>query len=665
MPSLPQIQPTHTGRFYTHAQDWALLALALTSWVLIALARFQLFALWPVALLPLAVALVGGGMAWWRQGWVDRGRLLLLCLLGLLLYTPPAEHLPLSSDAAIYPNEGAFIARSGGFRAVHEGLAAVPAAARTLFYVTNEEQYPTGPLQSYEGMVYGGYYVVDEATSTIRTSRMGLSEVWFALLIKLAGMQAALYLTSSYATLSLVLLYAIGCRLLARPLALWATLLLAVSYAQIHFGRAPYGEIMGQCWTLVGIYYGLRWIEKRTPWLLVAAWGAWVTTWAGRVDALLLLGAAGLLLLYAAYARDRHSLRALALALPVGIVLIAISTNGPYVGATYEILIRPRPWFGQALVGLWAGLLLGTLVLWRWGRPLITLVQRLAPLLHLLVFGVFAWLILWATVPNGLRNAEIPRNYQEIIWYSSEYLTPLLYWLALAGVGWLLWRGYNAKEFWLLATFLSLAAVFFYRYTSANVYPVSLRRLISDVVPLLILFAGVALAAPWPVPQWARLRWAVAAVALGWMVVLSSPLFGQAELTGTLALLETLDQRLPTEAILLFETQDNDSWVGWLAAPLYSMDGRWALLFDSDVPDPELLAAAVTGLAATGRPLYLVSQSATAPPALVPTGYKAMLSEQFVWHSSLIGQTRAPYPPPYWEFAHELNFYTITANGQP
>ena len=645
--------------------DLAIIGLAVASWLLIGLARVQLFAWWPVALLPLALALVSALSAWWRQSTSERLIIALLCVLGTVLYTPPAEHLPLSGDAAIYPNEGAFITRTGGFHSVHEGLAAVPAAARTLFYVTNEEQYPTGPLQSYQGMVYGGYYVVDETNVTIRTSRMGLSEVWFALLERLVGMRMALYNTGLFATLSLLLLYAIGCRLYARPFALWATLLLAVSYPQVHFGQAPYGEIMGQFWTLAGIYYALRWLDGRTPWLLVAAWGAWVTTWAGRVDALLLLGAAGLLLLYAAYARDRRSLTAVGIGLPCAVALIALSTNSAYVGATFEILIRPRPWFGQALVGLWIALLLGIGIIWRWGQGLIAFAQRLAWLLHLLVFVALAFVILWATVPNGLRTAETTRNYQEIIWYSSQYITPLLYWLVLAGVGWLLWRGYSAKEFWLLATFLSLAAVFFYRYTSANVYPVSLRRLISDVIPLMVLLAGLALTRPWPIPQWSRWRWLIAGVALGWMLLLSWPLLGQHEAAGTLALIEQLHERVPDDSVLLFETQDNDSWVGWLAAPLYSLYGDWALLFDSDTPDPQLLAEAVRGLQATGRPVYLISQSATVPPALVPPGYTATLTDQLVWQSSLIGQTRAPYPPPYWEFAHALNLYALTASTAP
>ena len=268
-------------------------------------------------------------------------------------------------------------------------------------------------------------------------------------------------------------------------------------------------------------------------------------------------------------------------------------------------------------------------------------------------------------MPNGLRTAETTRNYQEIIWYSSQYITPLLYWLVLAGVGWLLWRGYSAKEFWLLATFLSLAAVFFYRYTSANVYPVSLRRLISDVIPLMVLLAGLALTRPWPIPQWSRWRWLIAGVALGWMLLLSWPLLGQHEAAGTLALIEQLHERVPDDSVLLFETQDNDSWVGWLAAPLYSLYGDWALLFDSDTPDPQLLAEAVRGLQATGRPVYLISQSATVPPALVPPGYTATLTDQLVWQSSLIGQTRAPYPPPYWEFAHALNLYALTASTPP
>lgn len=637
----------------------AIVAIGITQWYLITLTRLESFAWWPVALIGLLIALGILLLAYVQQEWRDQLTLGGILLVGIVLFTPPAEHLPFFGDSAIYPNEGIFIAEQGTYITEHAALAAIPPAARTLFYTTNVEQFPNHPLHSYQGIVYGGYYVVDAATMTIRTSRMAMSEVWLALLYQLGGIRIALYSTPLFGIAALLLLYAVSRHFLNRAFALWVVAILAISYPQIHFARTSYAEMAGQFWTLAGLLFALQWLDRRTPKLLVVALFCWVTTWSGRIDALILLGGVGLLLLYAAYARDRRSLQAVSVALPGFAGLLWIGTNAAYVGATYEILIWRWPWFGQALLLLAVGLLVSLPLFWGWGSAIVAILRRSAPSVHLLVFLALFFVVFWATVPNPWRNPELTRNFQEIIWFSSAYLTPGLYWLMVAGVGWLLWRGYTAKTFWVLASFLILAAVFFYRYTSAPVYPVSLRRLLSDVIPLMAIFAGMALAATWPLPAWPRVRWVIALLMLLWMGGLASPLFQQHEAAGSLATIEQLQATLPPDAVVIFEIQDSDSWVGWLAAPLYSIYQRWSLMLDSDQPDPHLLQQAVDAFMAHGRAVYLVSQHEPLPTPLLPPGYTATLQQQLIWQSSLLGQTRAPYPPPYWEFTFPIQLYRL------
>lgn len=646
------------------AGNLALFALLASTWLLLILAHFMLFHLWFVALIPALVAAGTGLWAWSRQTWSDRLALLVLAMLGYFLYTPPAEHLPLTGDSAIYPNEAAFLARTGGLTTTYTPLATLPLATRTLFYVSNEEQFSTITLNAYDGLLYGGYYVNDAESMTIQTSRMPLSTVWLALATALTGIGSALYITSLFATLGVMMLYLIGRQIFAWPIALWAALLLAVSFAQVHFGRAPYAEITGQFWTLAGVLYALLWLRQRSPWLLIMALACWVTTWAGRIDALLLLGPAGLLLLIAATERDWRSLRTVLLALPLFLVGIWLSTNTAYVAATYELLLSRWPWFGSLLITLLGLLIVAVAVMWVAGKPIVALLQRLAPLLQLALLLAFAFIILWATVPNPLRAPGVTRNFQEIIWFSSQLLTPGFYWLALLGAGWLLWRRQTIGEFWLLATTLLLAFAFFYSYTSAAVYPGSLRRLVSDVIPLMALMAGFALAARWPWLSGGRV-WPVAQAIVGvallaWMFTLSWPLLQEEEGAGTLTFIETLHAAVPAESMFWFEEQDGDSWVGWLAAPLYSLYDTDALLFDSDTPDQALLAAATAALLATDRPLYIVSQHEPLPEPLLPPGYRATLEQQLVWQSSLIGQSAAPYPLPIWHFALPVYLYRIT-----
>ncbi|NJN81637.1 MAG: hypothetical protein HC802_04670 [Caldilineaceae bacterium] len=156
---------------------------------MVLLARIGSFDLAPIVIPLLVGALIASGLSLWRADRADVAAIALLALLGILLYTPPAQHIALSGDAPIYPNEGAYIARTGGVSGVYEPLASLPPAARDPFFVSSDEQFRGFiTVQSYDGLVYGGYYIVDDEPMRIHTARMPLAEVWYALLIKLLGL---------------------------------------------------------------------------------------------------------------------------------------------------------------------------------------------------------------------------------------------------------------------------------------------------------------------------------------------------------------------------------------------------------------------------------------------------------------------------------------------
>ncbi|MBX3010556.1 MAG: hypothetical protein KF832_03575 [Caldilineaceae bacterium] len=652
----------------------AVYALLLVTWLLIGLAYLGWFQAGLVVVPLLLVALVASLFVWWQQPAIDRWIMVGIAVVGLLLYTPPAEHIPLFGDAAIYTNEAAYLVRTGGIRGTYEPLAALSPALREPFYVASTEQFPNWRIrwavQSYEGMLYGGYYLTDLVGPTLQVSRLPLGEVWLALWIKLVGIEGALYNTPIWSIGALLLLYLTARQFVQRPLALWATVLLAVSYPQIYFSRAPYSEIPGQFWMVLGFYFALRWLTERKPWQFVTLLLCWTTTWAGRIDALLLLGAIGILCLIAATARDKRSLGWAAAVLPLCAGFVLLSANRPYIGATYELIALRWSWFGLALVGLGLALPVAILLFWWQGSFFQRWLQRLAPLLQWLAFAGCTFVIGWSTLPNPLRDASVTRSFQEIPWFSSAYLTPLFYWLVWAGIGLLFWRGYRLKEFFLLTTTLLLGALLFHNYTSAQVYPVSMRRLLSDLWPLMTIVAALALrevgalgqrrepSEPWRNGGWYAAG-ALGIVALGWMLWLSWPLLPQREAKGSLAFVEQLHADLPAQSVFFFENQDEDSWIGWLAAPLYSFYGDWALRLDSDEPDRDQLAQAVAEFRQGGRTVYLVSQHNPPPATLLPTGYTAILTMERVWQSTLIGQTRAPYPPPYWEFAHPVYLFRL------
>ena len=640
-----------------------------------------MFEFWWSALAPLGAGLGLAALAWWRAPWPDKLAVVGLAAAGFALYAPPSQQLALAGDAAIYPNEAAFIARGAAGRAAprpdcpagealcayYAPFAPLSPAAEDLFYVDSDEQFAWEfAVQSYDGLLYGGYYVTDAAAAVIHPSRMLLVEVLAAAIVQAAGIPASFYLNIVLSVVSIVTLYCLSRLFFQAQLALFPALLLGVSYPQIYLARAPFAEPAGQVLTLGGLLCALLWLRRRRAAYLPAALLLWATAWAARVDALLLVGPAALLLLVAAWRRERDALLAALAAAPLLALIAWLGYNASYVGSTFELFSNLTPAFAPGLVAGAIALPIGMALAWRWGAGLEPRLERAAPWLRVGAFAAAAAVTAWALLPHPWRTAGVTRPFQEIIWYSSAYVTPLFYWLALGGLGAVLWKRRDGAALYVAALFLGLGALYFYAYSSAPVYPVSLRRLAPDIFPLMALLCGFALAEVGALlrgraGQVAQV--ALALAALAWMGARAAPLLAQHEAPDDAAFVAALHAALPENAAVIFETQDADSWIGWLAAPLYSIYGDWALLLESDAPDPALLAQSVAELEAAGRTVYVASQQDALPAALTPPGYSAGEPLRLLWRSALIGQTRTPpYPPPFWEFAHPVNLFPLRAD---
>jgi hypothetical protein len=396
----------------------------------------------------------------------------------------------------------------------------------------------------------------------------------------------------------------------------------------------------------------------------------WATSWSARVDALLLLAPAALLLAIAAGYRDRAALRWAGLGAPLLIGLILLGNNSAYFLATIHLATSGVALLTPALVALAVGAPLTIWMVWKWGAGLVRGWKRVERPVLAALWLVIVAVLLWATVPGAWRDASVTRPFQEIIWFSSLYITPIFYWLSVAGLGVLFWRGLTPLTLLLSATFLLLAVAYLHGYTSANVYPISLRRLASDLLPIMALIAGYTftLAAALPNRQLAAWRkpigFLVAAASLVWVAALSAPLLSQHEFPDDRAFIQGLHDALPADAAILFEPQDANSWIGWLAGPLFSGEGDWALLLETDTPDPALLAQAIDELRAAGRTPLVASQSTPRPAALLPAGMEAKEVFATNWNSAQLGQARPPDEPVYWQFALPLHVYELVVKGQ-
>jgi hypothetical protein len=210
------------------------------------------------------------------------------------------------------------------------------------------------------------------------------------------------------------------------------------------------------------------------------------------------------------------------------------------------------------------------------------------------------------------------------------------------------------EQLLLLAFVATFGAAFFWKYTTARVYPVALRRLMPEVVPGLALFGASAVC--W-LGQRPRLRWVSAALAgltAALLLTVSTPYWFHVGGQGALAALGTIAEQIPSDAVVLFEPQQDDAVVGWFAAPLWSFHQRDALLLSGGDLDGTLLRETLCHWQSRGREIYLVAQHD--PSAWWPGEFTGHREAEVSWNSSIIGESLL-FPPFLWRFAFTFSVY--------
>lgn len=616
----------------------------------------------------------------WREGLT----LLALIVLGIGLLAQPAEHYPLVSESAIYPNNAVILARTGSFRTTFDPLQGLTEAQKTLFYLPVERQMEVTE-SSYQGMVNGVFYVVSALHNTISASRQPVVLVWMALTVLLFGPQASLWAAPAFGILGVLALYFWGRRAFNPRVGAIAALCLLLSFPQLYFSRAPYSEIFGQVFMLGMLYAWTSYLRTRKVWYLVLGNAALAAAFSARIDSILGLGTLAFLFLLLLWNRDYRGLWVNALASVASVVLAIALWNFPYVSATFEILFYyqlsflrdfPLPW----LVGVGALLVVGAGALLWYRESIIGCVPALqgfcsrivrtwVPIVRWVAVAGLLLLVGYALFIRPLSpefielNGQWYRTYdEELLAVAARYLTPVLTCLAALGMAWII-QHRSPHAAWLLSLVfaLSFSMLMFWKYTtSARVYPVALRRLVSDVVPGICLMGAVAM-------DWLRSLWRpwsdriIAALACGIVMALflvCPKYWFYHEGAGTWDLIREMSSTIPENAIVLFEPQEEDRVVSWFATPLWAFEGRQTLVlhpwFAEDLGDLEQVICTWQGM---DREVYLMAQRdpetwwflENVPPEAVV---------QYTWNSSLVGHARE-FPPVFWHFAFEFRLYRL------
>ncbi|MGD8472483.1 MAG: glycosyltransferase family 39 protein [Anaerolineae bacterium] len=661
---------------------WAAFVAALAAFGLlaVALAQLGLFRPWAVGV-AVAVACAAGWGAWRLLKPLARPAprretlfLAILIVAGGLLYGWPAEELLQNGDASIYPNTATMLLRTGGLSYHYAPLDGLTEEEKELFYIPAEQQLSDIEIQSYEGLLYGAYYVMDPGQNTIVSSRPPLTIVWMGLFGMLGGELGMLYVTPVFGTLSLVIVYFLGKRLFSDSAGAVAAVWQLVSFPQLYFSRTSYAEVVGQLFVLSLLYALVTYWQTRRHAYLLLALAALTAAFAARIDFILVVPTLHLFLVLLALRRDWKATALVLLGAAVTAAFTVWTMNQPYTGATAEIVLGGHlrsllelpigvqlgassaalavvaliGWLASRMSELWRG------HLFRWGLAV------------LVVVGVSFALWIRPLFPTYVRLADgslWATHSEEILAITARYLSPLFVWLAAAGVILIPWRKRLRFEQILLLVFvISFAGPFFWKYTTARVYPVALRRLLPEVLPAMYLFGASLIS--W-LGRRRTTRWlALGAVGLTAALLLgvSGPYWFHQGSTGALNLLHTLAERIPDDSVVLIEPRQEGSIVGWFASPLWSSGGDNALLLNDTDIDGELFDTLLCQWQYEGTEVYLLAQDD--PETWWPGDFTGQVEETFSWESSIIGQSLR-FPPFIWRFDFQFQLYHLDNSACP
>jgi hypothetical protein len=656
---------------------WLDMTTTLTAWSLLAvgLAQLGLFRWW--ALLGISLLACTSGWALWRarrsSANPDRREALFLLLLlggGLILFARPAEHFPQMGDSSIYPNTASKLKGTGGLTYHYDPLDGLSPEQKELFYVPSDEQLSYIDIQSYEGLLYGAYYVMDPARNTIVSSRPPLAIAWMGLFGLLGGPRGMLYVAPLFGVGSVLVVYFLGRRLFDAGAGALAAVWLLLSFPQFHFSRAPYAEVVGQFFVLTALYALVVYLQTARPRYVLLGVAALTAGFSARLDVVLFVPVLLLFAFFLCLRRDYRGLVACAASAMAGIGFTAWTINRPYVGATGELLLRWQLRFlhrmspfllaGAGLAGLLAFIGLVRLLhsipprrrhrLVRWGVLLVVVV------------GVGYALHVRPRLPEyvGVGEEAVATHNEELMAVAARYMSYPFFWLAGLGMIGLFWRriGYDRLLFAFFVAFF--ATGFFWKYTTARVYPVALRRLVPEVLPGCALLAAFALRRlAKRGPCWRRGAGALAGLVAVLLVSLSGPYWFHRGASGARRALGEMARHLPSGSVVLFEPREEDSVVGWFAAPLWSFHHRDALLLNADGSlDAEALEAALCHWHDQGKRVYVVSQQD--PPTWWPRGFQGDREAEVPWTSSIVGQSLR-FPPYVWRFSFTFSIYRLEA----
>jgi 4-amino-4-deoxy-L-arabinose transferase-like glycosyltransferase len=598
---------------------------------------------------------------------------LALVAVGLWRVWPAVVPWPVFLDPSWYTNTAARIADVGGLRFPVAALE-LPEAARDTFVTTFRDERELG--LPFPDDVSRGFHAVAFAVPELGKAEAvpyhpPFYAAWLALGARHSGSRGMAVSVTLWAIAWLLAAAALARASFGQVAAPVAVGLLALGPALVYYGAGPFAEPAAGTLALMGTWYLTRLVGQppRPGWALAAglALGAAVLV---KVDAVLPLLAG--LAWWAAARRGAGGRREgtgllLGLAVPgAWFAWLALTVSALYVGlnggGVLRLVVERWP--------VWLGLGLGALLLagvFAWARqpaarraggsralpgpvarwtsdPFRSAVAVVSLAVVLFVAGSLVW--------RALAAPDQPPGMVAIL---TWLITPLGMFAAVAGL--LLALGAaQARTGPVVALALLAAGVVLVTpvVTQSLSALYSGRRLVPVALPVAAILAGGAVAAWW---DWRGQGVAAGRSRRGWdllvagalvlcavaLVAAGEPLRGWREFGGGETLVRRVVRHAGERDVFVFPATLQGADPGRMAAAIWALTGRPAVVVGAPGRDPAAVAAAVDAWRADGREVFYVTDDSHALEVPIP-GYNA----EEVAEEAIVTTALAPRPvlPP-------------------
>ena len=528
-----------------------------------------------------------------------------LIVLAAVRFFPSSEYIIGGKDPGGYINQGVLMATRGSIVFHEPEVAAIPAPVRTLFFNTH------GNMEYFDNR-FMGFYLQDPETGAVVGQFPHLYPASIALGYDIGGIRGALGTVGFWAVLGVVAVYLVGARLIGRPAAFAAGVLLSLNLAEVFFGGYPNTEVVMQALLFAAILACARAHQDGDAFFAPVAGVLAALLIFLRQDAPLAVGALGVAVTAAWVVDSKRPRIGFIVPLAIAAVVGWFYWSGPMRATfwrTQMVLYRVPTW---AIIGGVVAAVAGIALALRLNGLKSDRVRRAVPIASaavLIALALYAWFL---REPGGKLtdfDAAAFRTFVEV------YAFPLGMILALAGLPIVMLR-----RFWHDPAFMAVTAVFAgFFFQDLRIVPEHLwmaRRFLPVILPATMLFAAAAALGTWErPPRGPQVIRAIVGVLV--LIILgqqyriaAAPAVSHVEFKGLVDHVDELAKRLTDRDLVIVESRDSGD-VHVVAIPLAYIHGRRVLVLESAVPDKAMFEAFLSDAAKRYDRVFFLGGSGT------------------------------------------------------